>query len=72
VKIRDALIRCFTPALLFEIPMKIFGYYVTTFPTHETKLRRISDIFDMSDLDVYFLADSPIGRRTMRLHAETV
>lgn len=36
VRIRDALVGGFTAALLFEILKKLFGYYVTAFPTYET------------------------------------
>lgn len=36
VRVRDALIGGFTAALLFEILKKLFGLYITTFPTYET------------------------------------
>ena len=36
VRIRDALAGGLTAALLFEILKKLFGFYVTAFPTYET------------------------------------
>ena len=35
MKIRFALFGGFVVVLLFEILKKLFGYYVTTLPTHE-------------------------------------
>ena len=42
VRIRDTLAGGLTAALLFEILKKLFGFYVTTFPTYETIYRALA------------------------------